>query len=979
MVDIVNYKPVPLSNLLANIEAVKYNPASIQVAVLNHLSDVTNGLIDIVDPTNPFVYLLEASSVAAAAAINQNDINTRRLYPALATTYDDLYLHMSDLDYVDRFAAPASAIFTFMLEYDKMLGAMVASIPEQCNKLIIPRNTTVTVGAITFSMEYPIVIKHLTTGALQVVFDNTVISPYSVLQSNVLDHSIVTDSNGLSWLKFSLRLAQFNISTSHHPVTNTSMWGQVISYNDSFYSARVYRKVLTQWVEMAITHTAMVLNPNVATAVLRVTPGKVSVSIPQIYIDKNMVSDTVRVDIYSTKGALSTNLANVNLTTFVSNYISYDDLSDSTPYHSAITKVTTQAYSDTNVNGGAMEVDFATLRKNVIYNATGPQVIPITNNQLIAAAAAEGFTLSRNIDSVTNRVFTASKTLPAPTNSNLITPCSLSIDTLTTTLSSLRGHGATIKVNGNRITTTPECLFRNKNGIVTIVPELQVANINSLSSGLKMDAINAGGFIYTPFYYVLDSTNNTFTSRAYTLDTPKSSNLSFISQNTTLLTQVNTSGYGFYKTKTGYLLTLVTKSDAFYKTMADKNVGAVLMYKPPNETNYVYITGVIRPGALGVDRIFDFVINSNLDIYFSDMLYMNGFNMLNSTGVTVPTTLLNTFTIVYTTDSITVGYIPGYGETLIKGLSLPKNTAVITTESVQLKFGDSLKNLWTNTNSAPNATDYVRHTVDVPMVYTADTYTATDPVLGSVLTITNGVVVYPLYHKKGDPVLNPVTNLPVMLHRVGDIVVDNNGKPMLLASADITRYIDMLFIEGVYYWANDLAHVNYRKEVSDLLDTWINVDLGLLTPRLLEQTKVFYYAKRDVGDVVVLTKDNLNMVIPAKQHFTVNYYVRNAVFKDRTAQDNISLRTIVLLDKAIKARTVSISDIINTLTTEFGKGIVSVEVSGLGGSLNLNTLTVVKDSDGLSLNKIAISLEDGTIITREDVKINYFDHELIAY
>ena len=53
---------VTIDQLLANIDRAKYNPFEAKRAVFGYLRDVTNGEIDIVDPTSPFIFGLEAST-----------------------------------------------------------------------------------------------------------------------------------------------------------------------------------------------------------------------------------------------------------------------------------------------------------------------------------------------------------------------------------------------------------------------------------------------------------------------------------------------------------------------------------------------------------------------------------------------------------------------------------------------------------------------------------------------------------------------------------------------------------------------------------------------------------------------------------------------------------------------------------------------------------------------------------------------------
>ena len=101
--------------LTREIAKYRYNAAGIQRVVLTNLRELLNGEYDIVDATSPFVMLMEASCVNTAAFMVENFANNRKQYPAAAQTVDDLYLHMSDKDYIDRFASPATTRFSLLI------------------------------------------------------------------------------------------------------------------------------------------------------------------------------------------------------------------------------------------------------------------------------------------------------------------------------------------------------------------------------------------------------------------------------------------------------------------------------------------------------------------------------------------------------------------------------------------------------------------------------------------------------------------------------------------------------------------------------------------------------------------------------------------------------------------------------------------------------------------------------------------------
>lgn len=84
MPDIIPSKLIDSSELKKKITAVKWDPSEIQATVLDYLDAATSGNIDIVDPTNPFIFLLTSSCVNTAVAINEAERVNRLMYPTSA-------------------------------------------------------------------------------------------------------------------------------------------------------------------------------------------------------------------------------------------------------------------------------------------------------------------------------------------------------------------------------------------------------------------------------------------------------------------------------------------------------------------------------------------------------------------------------------------------------------------------------------------------------------------------------------------------------------------------------------------------------------------------------------------------------------------------------------------------------------------------------------------------------------------------------
>ena len=128
-----------IAALKDSINEVRYNPAAIQRRVFDTLEQVSNGEVDVVDPSNPFVFLLEASSVLTSASMEEAENLTRQLYPSMALTEDELYLHMSDQDYVGRFSSPSRTMFTVLFNKEELMQRAVDVGENGVRKITIPR------------------------------------------------------------------------------------------------------------------------------------------------------------------------------------------------------------------------------------------------------------------------------------------------------------------------------------------------------------------------------------------------------------------------------------------------------------------------------------------------------------------------------------------------------------------------------------------------------------------------------------------------------------------------------------------------------------------------------------------------------------------------------------------------------------------------------------------------------------------------
>ena len=78
MADIIPSVPINIADELQNLSLYKYHPNGILNISLNRLQDILDGKVDILEPSNPFTYLIETTSLNTAFAILEYTLLTRK-------------------------------------------------------------------------------------------------------------------------------------------------------------------------------------------------------------------------------------------------------------------------------------------------------------------------------------------------------------------------------------------------------------------------------------------------------------------------------------------------------------------------------------------------------------------------------------------------------------------------------------------------------------------------------------------------------------------------------------------------------------------------------------------------------------------------------------------------------------------------------------------------------------------------------------
>lgn len=961
-----NYQ-INAAKLKDAIKAAGANPSQILQASIDAIEAASSGEVQYVDASNPAISCMETSSVVHALSIDQHMATLRKIYPILAQTPDEIYPHMSYRDYINRFATPSEDPFMVFMPEPQFLQKAIRPNGADYVMVTIPRGSTVTVNKfITFSLQYAINIKYYDNRQMEVSYDSSVLSPIQDLTTNLLTSEVVTvpDANG-RYIGFGLMIPQVAVTKYMGNVQSGSLFTGNYTFTDQFYMVRAwYRNTEgADWTEMETSYTPTVYNPTSPTLVIKVVNDSVNVVLPLLYQSTGLVNGEIRIDVYTTKGAATVNLADYTPDQFVLNMETLDRQRDTDAFTAAAQGINFTIRSNSLVNGGKNSLSFEELRTRVINNSVGPQQLPITLNNIKAAGENRGFEIVPHIDVVTDRIFLATRSLPRPSNSRLVTSASIGISTFI----SDDPKGIThpwVRKHGDRTTFLSKNLYRSDNGILKLLPAQEVEDLKMADTITKLRMVNSNKYLYTPFYYVLDTSSLELQTRAYMLDYPEARSRNFLYQNPSIQMVVNSDVYSLQKVDKGYVLQIQTRSGDIYKNLQDDTVYCQLAVRLLNTDRYGYWRGRLVGKTASGERIFQFNLDTDYDIDAENQIFMTNGQITSTTDVPIEIDLTSKFEIFHLTSSLPQDYEPSGVDQIIGRFQFMEVVAAATHEQLTLEFGKPLESLWTRGRTLPDSEVYERYAADVPMVFDKDEF-AEPP-----FVITGGKVVYKYIARAGQPVLDGAGK-PVILYKKGDIVY-NNGVPVISSTATGNREFDLMTVEGQFYFVDDPAYTAYRDEFTKVIVDWVTQDIPLIQADTLEKTKIFFYPKNQLATTTILVADYTEETIPSGQSLVADLYVTDEVYRSSEQRERVRNLLITYLDEWIKQTEVGVSTATHGILDLMGNDVKEVYLRGLGGSKNIQYALIAKDQTRMSLKRNLDVLQNGKFYIQEDVLINFY-------
>lgn len=948
-----------------------FSQSTLLNAVHDRIGDALDGKIDIVDTTSPFATLLDAGVCLSAANMMSQEVGLRKVYKVLSQNYDDLYHHMSDEEYLGRFCSYSSANFFMYLRKDELLVKAVKVSGSDVRKIIIPKHTKIKVDATMFTLLYPIEIRIMPHGGFQIVYDTSVRSPIASLETNYIDWKIV-NIDGYEYVMLVFRLPQLLRKVYTDTLNPSASFSREYTVNDQFYYCRVFGTDENgNRMEFSTTHSEVVYDINVPTALLTVLENKIRVEVPRIYFSKKMLGTSVEIVIYSSKGELNLDFSkDYELNSFTMELsIDYNEPADSV-YSAPLSTWSSMAIgSYDKTTGGSNGMSVATLRQNNIDNANNINN-PITFAQLRTRLRLDGYDIIASVDNIMQRIYLATRHLPAIQGSGFTSGASTSVETLLTTLSKLAQHSTVID-NGNRITVTPDTVFKhNENGVLEVVPEAMLPSL-AVPDALAAD-VNKNNYMFTPFHYVLDINDDQFKSRPYYLTAPSLTSRKFLMENETVLLGVSSDSFKLEKVPEGYIITVVSVGGDSYLEQDPAKLFAQLSYVPTNERGRAAINGTIVGITEKNNYVWEFLIATDLDIDEHDSLLVTNFSMFADQYRDFGMSLEQEFEIVYgILDYDVFGLKRSEIDTKIATYLLDGNPIGITNESLTVRIGSALRNLWSNTRTVVGSARYKVHEFDVPKVH-ANTVLLTDAGGTPILELVDGVAQYTVLHRKGDPVLDAEGN-PEMEFTKGQIV-NVDGNPVVLYDRETERMVDFLMVDGVYRFASLPRDTTYRDTIAETVANFATNDMKQYLPKLHEKTELYFYPKKTLGRVKVIVNSGMVIEIDAALAFTVRFYMERSKYTNLALRDAITVKTKEIINRSLQSATVSRDSIQKALKEAMGDDVVAIDMDNLGASKNIPTFTSIDDGTRCAVRRRLKVMPDNTVMVEEDITVDWIDH-----
>lgn len=952
MSDIIPSKSIDIEEELKNLQLYKNHPNGILNVSLDRLKDMLDGRVEIVDPNNPFTYLLETSCINTAFAVQEATLLSRKQYLRLANNEDDIYLHMSDKDYLGRFSTPASKEVRFNILLngfetnaykDPLTGDFIHTIPK---------NFKVTVDEYVFTLTAPIVIRITATGIIDVRYKGEESDSIFELETNYINFDTYALNQDESYITFEAKLNEVDLEAVEIPVEKSKLFKGTINFENNrlFYYFKAYHLTGDGWEEMITTHTDQVYDIMTPTCIVKVnqTDSSLEYYIPPVYVNTGRLGSKVKFVTYTTLGPVSVNFADYRVDDFKTEYndvFPEIELDETTRTLNTIPKV---VMIEGMLTDGKPAKSFEALKSSVIDNNLGRNHRPVTNVQIDNFVNDTNFKLIRNVDTLTNRIFLLETKLPEPTNRYSVSNINLGVMEYLTSVGDLRSDNNSVIAVDEFVTIIPEgTLFIDGEDGLKILSNLEYAEVKGLSGNNLAKRLNTNKYVSLYYHYILDTSNNATSLKAYDLSDPQIHRTNFRGFNVTARIGINTINTNMVKSSTGFQLDVLANIRKYDEQYDETNIKPYIVYRDVSGSVF-YLEGNLFADIEG-NPVYRFSIESEYYIDSDNKIYINNFKDINGASVVVSFDLKTELEIIYLTNRIPTLYEPSSMDDYIRGSFIGPGNGVVTLESAMFIFGEYLEYLYSRVHTSTGIEDYVLYEEDVLLTYDRNVYGPDNSII----------------HHQNETMLDEFGE-PIYKHVKGEMVLDSSGLPVVEKTRDPLKYLNLLFIDYKSVVADDVNLVEYRNRLKSYMTSIITKEVGKIQEVLLENTVAYLTVPSSLGNTMVRDA-SATKYISSSQSFRISLYVDSRTYEDTETKTSIeSVLKKELQDYISSSKSLSKSILVNRMLGKVGDFVRSISVDQFTET-NSEYMEIVESESGLSFkNSLVVSPEGYRI--EEDVK-----------
>lgn len=958
--EITNYRPLTISELSDNLALYKNDPSLAQRVILDQISTH-----NIMNPTNPFIFLLEAAVAATAASAEDHYLTLRKQYASMAIDREDLYLHMSDAGYQDRFASPATAEFSVVIQYDSLMFIMPDNESFRFKSAIIARDTEIMIGDLRFTMENAIEIREYKNGILTASYmdDRTGVMNKIRRTEILVRHKQM--KNGEDMIMFDIDIKQFTKNPHYYTREVAIPFKKEIPFNGQYLGVDVYhrKRGTLEWVQMSISHTEEIYSTDEPVMIVEVRKQFVSVSLPEIFSAiAGVVSNEIRVDVRATEGAISVDLGDYSFEAFSHRVRAIDEHLDWDSRMEAFSAASSIFVSKGMATGGRSEIGFDEMRERVIFNNVAESKIPITDVDIKFLGIDIGFDMLVEVDSVTSRVFRATKHLGSANHEKLLTSGGSVMGSFIFSLAVPKPKKG-ILTFPQRMTIRENTMFSHLNGVTELISEADFRSLASENPETIRDTYMRSSLVYSPFLYAVDTSRREMNVGVYDISDPSIVRISHVKKNSSLGRDINT---GSSAVRVG-----VNRIDIRLSIPPVKNIPSVPVGQLLAQISFISAEDGQRYWARtyrddGDHQSFTLSFKTFFEINpMNNSIHV--FDVFDAYGAKRDAYLPldGKIIITYGTDSMPAVF-KREAQVLYNDKIERLGGCGISSESGELVIAKEVQWLWKNYRSSDYAPRQATYRHRKVKVWPRDVWEI-DPESGTTIKINRDTceVERCLLHRKGDPVLDDDGELQYE-YLPGDLIPRYPGD---YTSKELFRSVDMLLIDAAYLLGQDPVYDRYRARMAAEIAGWSHNQIGEANAVVLEQSAIYYHPKNSIG--YGYTDDG---PIDLQVSVVVELNVPDSVMSSSDLKRTISRAIVTELDHVFAQGSVSMSNVYLALREVYESSIFSMDVS-IKGMDQLPSTTIVDGISSMALKKVLRLRENSTLEIAEDVDV-YFNKEL---